>query len=115
MLGECPDPSSPCEGSGSETRWKWYRNPASYRGIALQSVVLKVLCNVRLPDWSETNYILSDEQNCFRPDCSCLDHLFVICSVIGARKLNKLPTFVAFVDLRKAFDSVDGDLLWYRL
>jgi len=39
---------------------------------------------------SETNYILSDEQSCFRPDHSCLDHLFVICSVIGARKLNKL-------------------------
>jgi len=33
------------------------RNPANYRGIALQSVVLKVLCKVlngRLPDWSET-------------------------------------------------------------
>ena len=69
------------------------RNPANYRGIALQSVVFKVLCkvlNARLSDWSETNYILSDEQSCFRPDHSCLDHLFVICSVIGARKLNKL-------------------------
>ena len=68
------------------------RNPANYRGIALQSVVFKVLCkvlNARLSDWSETNYILSDEQSCFRPDHSCLDHLFVICSVIGARKLNK--------------------------
>ena len=33
------------------------RNPANYRVIALQSVVLKVLCKVlngRLPDWSET-------------------------------------------------------------
>ena len=94
------------------------RNPANYRGIALQSVVLKVFCkvlNARLSDWSETNCILSDEQNGFRPDRSCLDHLFVIYSVIGARKLNKLPTFVAFVDLKKAFDNVDRDLLWYRL
>ena len=69
------------------------RNPANYRGIALQSVVFKVLCkvlNARLSDWSETNYILSDEQSCFRPNHSCLDHLFVICSVVGARKLNKL-------------------------
>ena len=94
------------------------RNPANYRGIALQSVVLKVFCkvlNARLSDWSETNCILSDEQNGFRPDRSCLDHLFVIYSVIGARKLNKLPTFVAFIDLKKAFGSVDRDLLWYRL
>ena len=72
------------------------RTPANYRGIALQSVVFKVLCkvlNARLSDWSETNYILSDEQNCFRPD------RFVICSVIGARKFVKIPTFVAFVDI----------------
>ena len=44
-----------------------------------------------------------------------LDHLFVICSIISTRKLNKSPTFVAFVDLKKAFDSVDRDLLWHRL
>ena len=82
-------------------------DPRNYRGIALQSVVLQVLCKVLNARRSKTNYILSDEQNCFRPDRSCLDHLYVICSVIGARKLIKLPTFVAFVDLRKAFDSVD--------
>ena len=94
------------------------RNPINYRGIALQSVVLKVFCkvlNARLSDWSETNCILSDEQNGFRPNRSCLDHLFVICSIISTRKLNKSPTFVAFVDLKKAFDSVDRDLLWLRL
>ena len=94
------------------------RTPVNYRGIALQSVVLKVFCkvlNARLSDWSETNCLLSDEQNGFRPDRSCLDHLFVICSIISTRKLNKSPTFVAFVDLKKAFDSVDRDLLWHRL
>ena len=53
------------------------RNPANYRGIALQSVVFKVLCNVlnaRLSDWSETNYILSDEQ-------SCLDLTIPVCTI----------------------------------
>ena len=94
------------------------RNPVNYRGIALQSVVLKVFCkflNARLSDWSEINCILSDEQNGFRPDCSCLDHLFVICSIISTGKLSKSPTFIAFVDLKKAFNSVDGDFLWHRL
>ena len=82
----------------------------NYRGIALQSVVLKVSCkvfNVRLSDWSETDCILLDEQNGFRPDRSCLDHLFVVCNIISTRKLNKSPTFVVFVDLKKAFNSVD--------
>ena len=70
------------------------RNPINYHGIALQSVVLKVFCevlNARLFDWSETNWILLYEQNGFRPDHSCLDHLFVICNIISTRKLNKSP------------------------
>ena len=29
--------------------------------------------------------------------------------------MNKSPTFVAFIDLKKAFDSVDRELLWHRL
>ena len=41
-----------------------------------------------------------------------MDHLFVLCS---NRKLNQSPTFVAFIDLKKAFDSVDRALLWHRL
>ena len=94
------------------------RNPANYRGIALQSTVLKAFCKIlnnRVTSWLESNNILSDEQNGFRPDRSCLDHLFVLTSIINNRKLIKLPTFVAFIDLKKAFDSVDRNLLWYSL
>ena len=29
--------------------------------------------------------------------------------------MNRSPTFVAFIDLQKAFDSVDRELLWHRL
>jgi len=39
------------------------RNPANYRGIALQSVVLEVFCkvlNARLSDWSERNRMVLD-------------------------------------------------------
>jgi len=70
------------------------RNPANYRGIALQSVLFKVLCNIlnaRLSDWSETIYILSDEQSCFRPDHSCLDHLFCHLQCYWSQKI-KLDT-----------------------
>ena len=84
-------------------------DPRNYRGIALQSVVLQVLCKVLNARRSKTNYILSDEQNCFRPDHSCLDQLCHLQCNWSQKK--KLPTFVAFEDLRKAFDSVDRDLL----
>ena len=65
----------------------------NHHGIALQSVVLKVFCkvlNARLSEWSETNCILLDEQNGFSPNCSCLDHLFVICSIMKIEQVTNI-------------------------
>ena len=36
-------------------------------------------------------------------------------SIVRNRKLQKLPTYICFVDFAKAFDSVKHDLLWYKL
>ena len=51
--------------------------------------------------------MLVDEQNGFRRDRSCTDHVFTLNSIIQIRK----ETFVTFIDLQKAFDTVDRDLL----
>ena len=51
--------------------------------------------------------MLVDEQNGFRRDRSCTDHVFTLNSIIQNRK----ETFVTFIDLQKAFDTVDRDLL----
>ena len=88
--------------------------------MVLHSKVLSSKSSVKLSmlvslTGQRQNCILLDEQNGFRPDRSCLDHLFVVCNIISTRKLNKSPTFVVFVDLKKAFDRVDRDLLWHRL
>ena len=36
-------------------------------------------------------------------------------SIINDRKISRLSTFVCFVDMRKAFDTVQRNLLWYKL
>ena len=61
------------------------------------------------------NEILVDEQNGFRAARSCIDHIFVLTTVLRNRKSLGLGTFLAFVDYKKAFDSVDRSLLLYKL
>ena len=94
------------------------KNPQDYRGISLQSTVLKAFCSIlgnRLTDFCETHNLLVDEQNGFRKDRNCIDHIFALCGVVEERLNHGNDTFVCFVDLRKAFDSVNRDLLWHKL
>ena len=56
-----------------------------------------------------------DEQNGFRKNRSCLDHIFTLNSIIKNRQEKKLSTYCAFIDMEKAFDFLDRDLLFYRL
>ena len=71
--------------------------------------------NKRLLNYLESEDMLVDEQNGFRPDRSCEDHVYTACTVIRNRMLNKQSTFATFIDLQKAFDFVDRDALLYRL
>ena len=93
-------------------------DPSDYRGISLQSVVTKVLCctlNARLSDYLETNKLLVEEQNGFRVGRSCQDHIFSLHNLVHGRKAQGLDTFAVFIDFRKAFDSVNRQLLWNKL
>ena len=94
-------------------------NPLSgYRGIALTSAIYKTYCdilNIRLTQWAEDNGKLCEEQNGFRIARNCIDHIFVLSTILENRLKKKKETFACFVDARKAFDRVDRDLLWFRL
>ena len=57
----------------------------------------------------------TEEQNGFRKERSCIDHLYTLTSLIKNRKIRKKQTFVCFIDAKKAFDSVNRDMLWYKL
>ena len=61
------------------------------------------------------NNILAEEQNGFRAGRSCIDHIFVMCTVLRNRKALGKETFLCFIDYQKAFDSVDRNLLLYKL
>ena len=93
-------------------------NPLEYRPISIISIPCKIyadILNKRLSFWLEQNDILAEEQNGFRKNRSCLDHLYVLQSIIKNRKLKKKDTFVCFIDAKRAFDNVNRDMLWHKL
>ena len=94
------------------------RDPLSCRPITIISITCKIYANIlnkRLLQWLENNGLLVDEQNGFRKDRSCQDHVYSLYSLIHNRKMHKKDTYTCFVDCRKAFDTVNRDCLWFKL
>ena len=63
----------------------------------------------------EDNIKLSDSQNGFRQCRSTIDHLTTLTLIVECRQSQYKATYAAFIDLRKAYDKVDRQKLWYRL
>jgi hypothetical protein len=92
--------------------------PLNYRGITLLSCLSKTytsLLNNRILEYCDSLNLLVNEQNGFRKNRACIDHIFTLSSIIRNRLNSKLPTFCAFIDMQKAFDCVDRDLLLFSL
>ena len=65
--------------------------------------------------WLDTRDIIHDEQNGFRKSKNTIDHLSTPTSIIETRKRRKLSTLAAFVDFKKAYDTVNKSLLFRDL
>jgi hypothetical protein len=94
------------------------REPLQNRCISIICCVAKLysrILNSRVQKYLESNEILVEEQNGFRSCRSCIDHLFVLVTVLRNRKLSGQETFLSFIDYKKAFDSVERHLLLFKL
>ena len=84
----------------------------------MASAVYKIYCTVineRLSNWAERNDLISEEQNGFRKKRSTIDHISSLTSIIKTRKKDKKSTFCAFIDFKKAYDSINHTKQWRRL
>ena len=89
----------------------------SYRGITLLSCTCKLFTaclNSRLSLYVNDD-ILGREQAGFREGYSTIDHTFVLHLVIELYQSVRKRVFCAFIDYRKAFDSIDRSLLCQKL
>ena len=59
--------------------------------------------------------MIEDEQNGFRKDRPCEDHIYSLTSIIRNRKNEGQDTYTCFVDMAKAFDRVNRDILFIKL
>ena len=58
---------------------------------------------------------LEDEQNGFRPARGVQDNILSLWLTQEATKQAQVPLYLAFLDITKAFDSLDYDILWMLL
>jgi len=89
-------------------------DPGNYRPISVVSVVAKLLEKIvasQLSDYFEHYYLLSDYQGAYRRGKSTEQLLLVTVDAIVQAIDDKNVTFIAFLDLRKAFDSLDHVIL----
>ena len=93
-------------------------NPDNYRGITIVSCFGKLftsILNERICSYLEENSMIGQEQAGFRKGHSTIDHIFSLHCLIDLYLHRKKRLYCAFVDFRKAFDSVQHSLLWEKL
>ena len=66
----------------------------------------------RLRVYCESSGILPEEQSGFRPNRSTTDMMFVVRRLQELARKKRIPLYACFIDLTKAYDSVDRTLLW---
>ncbi|CAM9709032.1 unnamed protein product, partial [Sphacelaria rigidula] len=88
----------------------------SYRGISLVAYtakgLLKIVAN-RLGNFCEEAEDVFPEEQCgFRRQRSTTDMIFVVLRLQELGRASIVPPNMCFIDLQKAYDSVDRTLLW---
>ena len=93
-------------------------NPDNYRGITILSCFGKLFTSVlnnRLNNYLENMNLLCEEQAGFRKKYGTTDHIFNLKCIIDLYLFRGKKLFCAFIDYKKAFDSVNRSLLWQKL
>ena len=86
----------------------------NHRGISLVSHAGKVLLEVvarRLSAYCEAKGLLPEKQCGFRPNRSTTDMMFVVLRLQETGRKARMYLFMCFIDLQKAYDTVDRTLL----
>jgi hypothetical protein len=93
-------------------------NPDNYRGITILSCFGKLftcILNNRLSCYVENYNVLCEEQAGFRKGYGTVDHIFNLKCLIDLYLARSKKLYCAFIDYKKAFDSVNRTLLWQKL
>ena len=87
----------------------------NFRGISLVAHADKILLKIiarRLSEYCERVGILPEEKSGFRPNRSTTDMMFAVRRLQELARKKRIPLYECFIDLTKAYDSVDRTLFW---
>lgn len=93
-------------------------DPNNYRGIATGNVIPKLFGLVllrRLTHWCSLTGVIPPNQAGFMPYNSAERHVFALLETLKARARKGKDTYLLFLDLKKAYDSVHQGALWHVL
>ena len=88
----------------------------NWRGIALLDVVGKVVARIlqgKLQLLAEVE--LPESQYGFRKSRRCANMIFTVCQLVEKLWEHMAKSFVTFIDLKKAYDSVTRNVTWLAL
>lgn len=95
-----------------------YLDPGNYRGLTITSSLGKLftkIMNIRLINFLELNKLISVSQTAFKPKQRTSDHILVLKTICDVYKSKRKAVYLCFVDLTKAFDTVNRTLMLYKL
>ena len=87
----------------------------AYRAIAVGSAISKIFAQVmlaRLDKWAEAHDWRAKTQFGFRKGRGTAEATFLLRHLIDKAQDARSPLYAAFIDFRKAYDSVPRELLW---
>ncbi len=90
----------------------------NYKGIMVGPILAKLFVMIldkRLSKWAEQYGLHAKGQVGFRKDYRITNQFFILRTLIEQSKAKKKPLYCCFVDFKKAFDTVPGEVLWQVL
>ena len=91
----------------------------NYRGIIISSIIGKVFTKIltnRITKYTEKHKLWTIKQCGFKADHRTEDNLFILNTLFNSYIVNKNQNvYIAFVDFSKFFDTINRDMLLYKL
>ena len=85
----------------------------NYRGISLMSIAAKVYNRILLNRIREPiDKLLRKSQAGFRTGRSCVQQIHILRRIMDGAYTEAIPLFITFVDFKKAFDSIDREMMF---
>jgi len=85
----------------------------NYRGITLTSIAAKLYNRVLLNRiQSPIDKALRKNQAGFRTGRSCIQQINILRRIMEGAQNEQIPLFITFIDFKKAFDSIDRDMMF---